>query len=389
MRALRATEQLPGGVVTQDMAGFRNGGFQPGYYLPADCRQCPSCLQKAINSRVGAMLAESSLAHDSAFLTLTYANDAGSSTRSDLAHRVLMKKHMREFTERIRRDRSLGRCRWFYSGEYGELYGRAHWHVILFGVDGRFPDFDYSSELSHSRLWPYGHINAKPVPDAKLMAYAAKYAVKSLAGFKESSIFLSGTEAVYSASARPPLGGEFFADHGRRLADYGVPLSFNYMPAGGIRAANYTVKGRSRKLMANAYLDRLHEMGFDVTRYGSSGRSADLQAGQPVPRSPDLWVETEIRKVMRERALSLLPDLTPEEDFKELSEAHAERQAVNQRILDAQARKRHKAAVARQRERSRAFALSFRDDPSDPFWDEFDARRNAVDLLRGGAWKYD
>lgn len=68
-----------------------------------------------------------SLDHEtSCVATLTYDNDALPPT--------LIKEHLQLWMKRLRKA-NKGTIRYFATGEYGERYGRPHYHVILFGLD--------------------------------------------------------------------------------------------------------------------------------------------------------------------------------------------------------------------------------------------------------------
>lgn len=390
LHVLNADDIIPveGGFrhVPENLRGFKNTGMQQGYYLLIDCGRCYSCRVKAINSRAGSMLAESQYSQNSAFLTLTYANDPGSNGRGDLAHKMLLKRHIREFTERMRMDRTLGRLRWFCAGENGPLHGRSHWHMILFGVDGRFPDFDYSAKMSHSRLWPYGHINAKPLPDGKAMSYVAKYSVKSMAALRDDGDFMPGHEVATSYSKYPPLGADFFDDLGYRQADLGVPLSFHYLPPGGDRKANYSVKGgKSRAIVADAYIEQLAAMGYDVSFFGRCP-SGHTPQGPLIPISPNKWVNKVIGEVVRQRNLTFLPDETPRAALASIKADFAEREAQQERLNAQLFKRREAAAIERAKARNEFFKLSARDDPDDPFWSDYDEAQSMARVIGHRRW---
>lgn len=62
----------------------------------------------------------------SSFVTLTYDGDRGPIG-------TLVPKHMTDWLKRFRYHYSGKRIRYFYVGEYGEVHGRPHYHVALFG----------------------------------------------------------------------------------------------------------------------------------------------------------------------------------------------------------------------------------------------------------------
>jgi len=366
---------LPGqdGPVHPDWAGFsgkQSKGMHHGQIIEVDCRVCPGCIQRYQNALIGSCLAETVSAETAVRLDMTYANDPGSDTRSDLAHKMLTPGHLRQFTERMRKARGFGRCRYLIAGEYGPLRGRAHWHAVLIFEDG-MPPFDFSAErYNDDRLWPFGFVRARPVTDQASIAYAVKYAVKSTKAMQDNQLYMPGVDTVMRRSRIPPLGLPFFLDQARQQADFGIPLAMNYMPPGGVRKADYHVRGLASRLrMAHAYLDGLQEAGYDVAYF--QDRPLGYQPrGLPIPVSPDKDICRLIETACRERRLASLPLVTPEQEAADLVAEFAERQVKQERINAAQAERRHSAAVARAIERNKAFSLSFRSDPTDPFWSD-------------------
>ena len=139
----------------------------------------------------------------SCFITLTYApehlpmlGNTGVST--------LVQEDWAAFMKRLRRRINNPSDRFFvssdlkirqvYCGEYGDNFGRPHFHGILFGYD--FPDKYYAPECNRNRkanadplfrsefleeLWPYGHstIGAATWQSG---AYVARYVMKKVTG---------------------------------------------------------------------------------------------------------------------------------------------------------------------------------------------------------------
>lgn len=372
--------------VHPDFAGFsgpQSKGMQSGQIITIDCRTCSSCIVKYQNALIGACLAETSYAQSAVALHMTYANDAGSDTRSDLAHKMLTGSHVREFSERLRKARGFGRVRYLVAGEYGPLHGRAHFHAVLIFEDG-MPDFDFSSpRYNDNRIWPYGFISASPITSEAGFAYACKYAVKSTKAMQNNPDFLPGVETVMRRSRIPPLGEPFFLDQARRCADFGIPLSMRYMPPGGLQKANYHVRGKASRLrMAHAYLDQLDVMGYDVSVYDWAPLD-HVPVGSPIPRSPDLDIARLLNEAVRERRLAALPVLTPRQDFKAMRADLADREAKQERINALQAERREAARVRRAKARNDAFSAHFLDPVGSDDWIAYDDE--IADQLLGSA----
>lgn len=91
---------------------------------------CGGCLPCRINRRrVWALriCLESFKHRDSCFVTLTYDDGHVPSE--------LVKSHYQGFLKRLRKAVAPRKIRFFLAGEYGELSGRPHFHLAIFGLD--------------------------------------------------------------------------------------------------------------------------------------------------------------------------------------------------------------------------------------------------------------
>lgn len=84
------------------------------------------------------------------------------------------------------------RLRYYYAGEYGEQYGRPHYHVCLFGIDfqdkllERTSDLDFKlyTSATLAELWPYGsHLIGELTWESA--AYTARYIMKKITGQRQ------------------------------------------------------------------------------------------------------------------------------------------------------------------------------------------------------------
>ena len=113
--------------------GKKRISFQPPReYRPADywipCGKCIGCKTDSRQDWIVRLYHESTLHKNSAMITLTY-DDEHLPPGNDLRYLDVQK-----FLKRMRRDRNE-EIRYYIAGEHGEKYGRAHWHMILFGVE--------------------------------------------------------------------------------------------------------------------------------------------------------------------------------------------------------------------------------------------------------------
>lgn len=421
------------GLVTHGMIERMKAGLlgdeqrsliRAGRYLRIDCGRCSSCLFKAVMAKTGAMLNESVYSGDVAFLTMTYRPDVpGGDRRADMADKVLTPPHIRTFRERLRRDSHYGKFRSLIVGEYGDLRGRAHWHAILWAEGGEsLPEFPHDERFEFKH-WPHGHCFARPDPGQASFQYVAGYALKSLltadigSGPRPSQLYMT-------ASRRPVLGHQVFRELAERAAEYLVPPSFNYLPPGGDRKYNYTMKDRARDLYVDAYLDRLALVAPDDATFSALSLPLTQMPrgvafrGAAVDGGPDVWMHKAILEglVRREARLNPVPPaVSAEADLAEMVADLRDKQSRQERINRLEEEKRLAADLRRSNERRKRLDAERRvagevqrlkewaerlnpprlHDPADPFeedaalWDDFSADRYSVDLVRSGAWRLD
>lgn len=149
--------------------------------LSLPCGQCVECRLDYARQWSIRLMKEAACHEASSFLTLTYDDDNLPQSGS------LIKEHVSAFHKRLHNrllySRGYG-IRFYYCGEYGETYGRPHYHSIVFGFD--FPDKKfykknsrgepiYSSEFLRE-LWPFG-LNGIGAVTSDSCAYVAGYVV--------------------------------------------------------------------------------------------------------------------------------------------------------------------------------------------------------------------
>ena len=147
--------------------------------LSLPCAQCVGC--RLERSRQWAMrcMHEAQLHQNNCFITLTYDNTYLPSDGS------LHYKDFQLFLKRLRKKFRFNRIRYYMAGEYGESFGRPHFHACIFGID--FHDKKlwkrtasgsllYRSEDLET-LWPFGYSSVGDV-NFESAAYVARYIMK-------------------------------------------------------------------------------------------------------------------------------------------------------------------------------------------------------------------
>lgn len=193
---LQAYQSADGSVVFVERQG---SDVVRSLLLP--CGQCIGCRLERSRQWAIRCMHEASLYDKNCFITLTY--DEGHLPFGD----SLVYRDFQLFLKRVRRRFSSARIRFYMCGEYGEEFGRPHFHACLFNFD--FPDKVYlrrgakGSKLYTSKLldelWGKGLCSVGDVT-FESAAYVARYVMKKVTGFR--------SEEHYQVV--DPLTGEVF-----------------------------------------------------------------------------------------------------------------------------------------------------------------------------------
>lgn len=157
------------------------------YFTPLQvpCGQCIGCRLERSRQWAVRCLHESQCYDENCFVTLTYDNahlPAGN---------TLVLSDLQKFLKRFRKITSYKKIKFYACGEYGDQYGRPHYHLAIFGHDfddkilykkTRNGDSLYTSEILKS-VWQLGshQIGALTFSSA---AYIARYVMKKMTGRK-------------------------------------------------------------------------------------------------------------------------------------------------------------------------------------------------------------
>lgn len=170
-----------------------SGKSPPEGFFYISCRQCVSC--RLDHSREWALrcVHEAQMNEHNAFLTLTYDNEnlpfvdshEGIFPTLDPDHLTKFWKDLRSYIDYYVGDEKF---KYFACGEYGELYGRPHYHACVFNLD--VTDKDLISCRNGTRLyrsdilediWSRGQVRIGEV-SFQSAAYVARYVMKKRRG---------------------------------------------------------------------------------------------------------------------------------------------------------------------------------------------------------------
>ena len=200
LRGWRSSERSPTGkrrIVFNPRDALRD--------LPVSvpCGQCVGCRLERSRQWAVRCVHEASLHERNCFITLTY-DDAHLP-----ADGSLNLDHFQKFMKRLRKRFGDG-IRFFHCGEYGENFGRPHYHACLFNFD--LPDREfwscredvnlYTSKILSS-LWPFGFVTVGDVT-FESAAYVARYVMKKVTGDNASDHYRFTNEITGQVYDRKP-----------------------------------------------------------------------------------------------------------------------------------------------------------------------------------------
>lgn len=146
------------------------------------CGKCPACRRSRTREWANRIIHELAYHKNAVFITLTY--DDKNMPYSKEGKETLDRREFVKFIKRIRKQLEPKKIKYFACGEYGETYGRPHYHAILFNVSPSDKIFKVIRDNGKRKLysteqWPWGLIDVGSVT-YKSAAYVAGYIQKKL-----------------------------------------------------------------------------------------------------------------------------------------------------------------------------------------------------------------
>lgn len=197
--------------------------------LSLPCGRCMGCRLEKSRQWAVRCVHESKCYDDNCFVTLTFSPE--NVPKDGSVRRV----HVQNFMKDLRNAfvppcpdgfdsdewfREFG-IRVFYCAEYGDNFGRPHYHLCLFNFD--FPDrvrftkvndfWYYTSDIL-KKLWPFGHSTVCDF-SFETAAYVARYCTKKVNGEKAKAHYGDRVPEFAGMSLRPGIGKPWFDKYGR------------------------------------------------------------------------------------------------------------------------------------------------------------------------------
>lgn len=173
------------------------------------CGRCIGCRRDEALSWSVRSWHEYQMVSKSCALTLTYSEDN--------CPRSISIDELQRFFKRLRKNTGAD-FRYIACGEYGEDFGRPHYHACVFGMDFSADHIFYkrasdgtplynSAELNKS--WKFGHAT-EGVVSFSTACYVAGYVVKKVSGSRADAHY-DGRDAEFRlSSTKPALGRRWF-----------------------------------------------------------------------------------------------------------------------------------------------------------------------------------
>ncbi|AKI26912.1 replication protein VP4 [Microviridae Fen4707_41] len=139
-------------------------------YVP--CGKCGNCLRRKIADYTARLQFEARKSDDCYFLTLTFADDPTNFFLDNYSDSFNPFKHqLQKFFKRLRK--AGYRFKYFALGDYGDTFGRPHYHVVTFSK-ASFPVETIHSIWAAGDSLGRGFIDLKPLTPGRI-SYVVRY----------------------------------------------------------------------------------------------------------------------------------------------------------------------------------------------------------------------
>lgn len=215
MTAYWAQDKWPSG---KRKITFSKSNALEGTPLKLACGQCSGCRLEKSRQWAVRMMHEASLYDENCFITLTYDDD-------NLPYMgTLVPRDFTLFLKRLRKRFGSG-IRYYMCGEYGDEYGRPHYHACLFNF--RFPErIEWKRSGEHmlymspalDALWGKG-LSCESDFTFETAAYTARYLMKKVNGDAKEDHYsrVDGDGVIHNIvpefarmSRRPGIGADWY-----------------------------------------------------------------------------------------------------------------------------------------------------------------------------------
>lgn len=212
---------------------------------------------------------EASLHEKNCFLTLTFNDEHLPGNGS------LDVKYFQDFMKRLRFRYGSG-VRYYHCGEYGEQFGRPHYHACLFNFDfddkvpwTKIQDNQLWTSKALDSLWEFGFSSIGSLT-FESAAYVARYVTKKITGSSARDHYAGRNPEYATGSKRPAIGAEWLKKYLRDV----YPSDEVIMRGRSMRPPKYY----------DVLLERLFPdeyFGLKARRKGDAARAEEARIHEP------------------------------------------------------------------------------------------------------------
>lgn len=177
------------------------------------CGQCIACRLNRASDWATRIMHEKKMVGSACFVTLTYNEEEVPRVigLDGLEYATLIKKDVQLFLKRLRKEIAPKKIRYYLCGEYGDTFGRPHYHCIIFGLGPA-----EARELV-ARCWKFGFSDVGDV-SFDSASYVARYCTKLLTGKKKEWYIVRNIIPEFSLmSRRPGIGASWLDKYGNEV----------------------------------------------------------------------------------------------------------------------------------------------------------------------------
>lgn len=242
------------------------------------CGQCLPCRLTRRRIWANRIMLESLCHKDNCFLTLTYADENLSMMCGSSGNATLVPRDLQLWLKRFREMIRPLKMRFFAVGEYGDVNGRPHFHVCVFGVPGcsrgrtkkKFGTFgpcvpDDCCDFCRlvARSWPVGIIEVGEL-NSHSAQYIAQYTVKKMTA--KDDIRLNGRHPEFARSSRQNggIGHGALWDVASELMRSGYDELLTDVPDGVDFARKHALLGRYLRQKLRGMIGRVKDTPFEA-----------------------------------------------------------------------------------------------------------------------------
>lgn len=263
-------------------------GYRPSRYIDVPCGKCEACLSLKRQQWFFRLYYEREHSKNSYFIGLTYDDEH---LPKDLR---LNKRDVQLFLKRLRKHIQPYKIRYFLVGEYGEDFGRPHYHLILFN----WPDgYDLAKALK--KCWDLcdpvrfdDSRSIQPLINARIN-YVCKYCLSTIDSDDPSA------KTFMLCSRKPGIGFSYLTPamvrHLQDQCDGMGFVEFHHVPL----PRYYKEKVYDDEMKLNLSYHNYLRNEYDLDKYFKNNYSSDRKRVEPLWSQQQRIKKSKIRKTVK------------------------------------------------------------------------------------------